>query len=144
MGALCYWVGRRLELLLQENSPNSPRVSLFSLFLFEKFLLLKPAAPYKEGPVLSHSPPLQLDRGLFFRPSSQTFPSWCPRSPWVLTFPVCLLLRPYSPPCDFKQPGLSQCCSNLVWQGRELLTWLSPKSPAADLGLGLQLPWSPC
>ena len=29
-----------------------------SLFIFEKFLLLNPAAPYKEGPVLSHSPPL--------------------------------------------------------------------------------------
>ena len=57
--------------------------------------------------------------------------------------PVC----PYSPPCDFKQPGLSQCCSSLVWQGRELLTWLSPRSPAAGLaglGLGLQLPCSTC
>ena len=39
-------------------------ISFFSLFLFEKFLLLNPAAPYSEGPVLSHSPPLQLDRGL--------------------------------------------------------------------------------
>ena len=36
-------------------------VSFFSLFPFEKFLLLDPATPYKEGPVLSHSPPLQLD-----------------------------------------------------------------------------------
>ena len=54
--------------------------------------------------------------------------------------------RPYSPPCDFKQPGLSWCCSNLVWQGRQLLTQLSPRSFAAGLvgmGLGLQLPWSP-
>ena len=42
-----------------------------------------------------------------------------------------LPLCPYSLPCDFKQPGLSQCCSSLVWQGRELLTWLSPRSPAA-------------
>ena len=33
-------------------------VSFFSLFLFEKFLLLNPAALYKEGPVLSHGPPL--------------------------------------------------------------------------------------
>ena len=39
-------------------------VSFFSLFLFEKFLLLNPATPYKEGPVLSHGPPFQLDRGL--------------------------------------------------------------------------------
>ena len=52
-------------------------------------------------------------------------------------------LHPYSPPCDFKQPGLSRCCSSLVWQGRELLTWLSPRSPAAGpagAGLGLQSP----
>ena len=38
-------------------------VSFFSLFLFENFLLLNPATPYKEGPVLSYSPPLQLDLG---------------------------------------------------------------------------------
>ena len=59
---------------------------------------------------------------------------------------VCLPLCPYSPPCDFKQPGLSQCCSSLVWQGREPLTLLSPRSPVAGLagtGLGLQLPCSP-
>ena len=56
----------------------------------------------------------------------------CTQSLWVLTAPVCLLLHPYSPPCDFKQPGLSQCCSNFVWQGSEPLMWLSPKSPAAD------------
>ena len=31
----------------------SPTVSFFSLFLFEKFLLLNPAAPYKEGLVLT-------------------------------------------------------------------------------------------
>ena len=31
------------------------------LFHFEKILLLNPATPYKERPVLSHSPPLQLD-----------------------------------------------------------------------------------
>ena len=37
------------------------------------------------------------------------------------------------PLCDFKHPGPSWCCSNLVWQGREPLTWLSPKNPAADL-----------
>ena len=43
-----------------------------------------------------------------------------------------LPLHPYSSPCDFKQPGLSRCCSSLVWQGRDLLTWLSPKSPATD------------
>ena len=41
-----------------------PQTAPKCLFLFEKILLLNPAAPYKEGPVLSHSPPLQLDRGL--------------------------------------------------------------------------------
>ena len=57
-----------------------------------------------------------------------------------------LPLHPYSPPCDFKQPGLSWCCSSLVWQEREPLTRLSPRSPVAGLagaGLGMQLPWSP-
>ena len=54
------------------------------------------------------------------------------------TVSVGLPLGPYSPPCDFKQPYLSLCCSNLVWQGRELLTQLSPKSPVADqAGSGL-------
>ena len=36
-------------------------------------------------------------------------------------------------PCDFKNPDSTWCCSNLVWHGRELLTWLSPKKPAVDL-----------
>ena len=46
---------------------------------------------------------------------------------------VGLPLCHYSPSCDFKQPGLSQCCSNLVWQGMEPLTRLSPKTPVAAL-----------
>ena len=50
-------VERRLELLLQGNSPKCPK----GLFLLGKILLLP---PYKERPVLSHSPPLQLDQGL--------------------------------------------------------------------------------
>ena len=33
---------------------------------------------------------------------------------------------------DFKHPGPSWCCSNLVWKGREPLTWLSPKNPVAS------------
>ena len=37
----------------------------------------------------------------------------------VPTVSMGLPLHPYSPPCDFKQPGLSQCCSSLAWQGRE-------------------------
>ena len=58
---------------------------------------------------------------------------------------IGLPLRPYSPPCNFKQPGLSQCFWGLVWQETEPLTPLSPRSPAADpagVGLGLQLPLS--
>ena len=53
-----------LELLLQKNSPNCQRVFPFVFtffFFFEKILLLSPAPLYKEGSVLSHSPPLQLD-----------------------------------------------------------------------------------
>ena len=58
----------------------------FSLFLSVKFLLLNPAATYKEGPVLSHSPPLQVDWGLSESgplmaqlstlPSQHTLPLW--------------------------------------------------------------------
>ena len=71
--------------------PKLPQnVSFFSLFLFEKILLLSPAAPYKEGPFLSHSPPLQLDLGLSGSgPGTaqlSTLPSWHPQSPWVYPF----------------------------------------------------------
>ena len=57
-----------------------------------------------------------------------------------------LALRLYCPPCNFKQPGISGCCSSLFWQGWEPLILLSPKSPEAcpaAVGLGLMLPWSP-
>ena len=77
---------------------------------------------YKEGPVLSHSPPLQLNHRLSRSGSHTTRLSTLPRQHPGL---VCLSLCPYSPPYNFKQPGLSWCCSSLVWQGRELLTWLS-------------------
>ena len=74
------WVERRLELLLQGNSQSAPE----GLFLFGKILLLNPAAQYKEGPVLSHSPPLQLYQGLSGSGSHMaqlsTLPSQCPRS----------------------------------------------------------------
>ena len=84
------WVWRRLEWLLQKNSPNCPQVSLFSLFLFEKFLLLNPATPYKEGPVLLHNPPLQLDRGLSrsgpITAQLSTVPSLHTWFPWVYHF----------------------------------------------------------
>ena len=106
-----------------------PQSAPEGLFLFEKFLLLNPAAPYKEGPVLSHSPPLQLYWDCLghgsTRPNSQL--SWA-GAHCLLVFTTLL---PYSPLCDLKQPGLSQCCSSLVWQGRESLTRLSPRSPGA-------------
>ena len=58
-----------------------PQSAPQGLFLFEKILLLNTATPYKEGPVLSHSPPLQLDWGLSWsgHHTSQlsTLPNWC-------------------------------------------------------------------
>ena len=73
-------------MLLQENSPKCPR----GLFLFEKILLLNSASPYKEGPVLSHSLPLQLDWGLSgsgpHMAQLSTLPSWGPQSLWVYHF----------------------------------------------------------
>ena len=65
-------------------------MSLFLTFSFEKFLLLKPAAPYKEGAVLSHSPPLQLDEELSgsgpITTKLSTLPIWCIGSLWVYYF----------------------------------------------------------
>ena len=63
---------------------------LQSVFLFDKILLLNSATPYKEGPVLSHSPPLQLDPGLSrsgtHTAQLSTLPSLCPQSWWVFHF----------------------------------------------------------
>ena len=120
-----------------------PQSAPKGLFLFDKILLLNPGTPYKERSVLSHSPPLQLEPDCLVRaPHGPTLNSPQPAP----TVSVGLPLHPYSPPCDLKQPGLSWCCSSLVWQGRDLSTWLSPRSPAAGpvgAGLGLQLPCSP-
>ena len=64
-----------------------PQSAPEGLFLFEKILLLNPATPYKEGPVLLHSPPLQLDWRLSgsgpHMAQLSTFPSQSPQSPWV-------------------------------------------------------------
>ena len=135
-------VERRLELLLQGNSPKCPRGSFSFWEKSSCSILWHP--PYKEGPDLSHSPLLQLGQGLSGSGlhTSLTFNSPRPAPAVSLGFP----LRPYSPPCDFRQPGLSQCCSGLVWQQRGPLTRLSPRSPAAgptQAGLGMQPPWSP-
>ena len=110
---------------------TAPEYLSFFFFTFsEKFLLLNPATPYKEGPVLSHSPPLQLDRGLSVSGPNTAQLSTLPS--WEHMVSVGLPLHSYSrAPRDLKQPGLSQCCSNLVWKGRGPLTWFSPSSPAA-------------
>ena len=67
-----------------------PHSALEGLFLFEKILLLNPDAPYKEGPVLSHSPPLQLDQGLSGSGPDMaqlsTLPGWHAQSQWVYHF----------------------------------------------------------
>ena len=106
-----------------------PKVPLRVFFFLRKYscsILLLPL--HKEGPVLSHSPPLQLDPDCWGQGS--TWPN-SQLSPGAHSLHVFTTLRPYSPPCDFKQPGLSRCCSSLVWQEREPLTQLSPRSPAA-------------
>ena len=44
----------------------------------------------------------------------------------------CASATSFIPPSDFKHPGPSWCHSILpVWQGRELLIWLSSKNPMA-------------
>ena len=124
---------RRPGWLLQENSPNSHPMTLFSLFLFEIFLLLKPATPY-EG-LASHIAQHSKQTGNYLGQGPPT-----PKSPQLASAvsvgtqrPCVFVTSSLFPPCDFKQQGLSPCCSNLVWQGREPLTRFSPKNPAADL-----------
>ena len=121
----------RLELLLQGNSPKCPRGS-FSFWEKSSCLILW-LPLYKEGPDLSHSPPLQLGRGLSRSGSHtaqlSTLLSQHLWSPWVFHFVLI-------PLPDFRQPGLSQCCSGLVWQQMGPLTWLSPRSPAAGPARG--------
>ena len=127
-------VERRLELLLQENSPNCPRVS-FSFWenpppqsccsiQGRACPLTQPTSPATLGTVwvrAPHGPTLN---------SPQPVPTVC----------VCLPFRPYSPPCDFNQPGLSWYCSILVWLGRKPLTGLFSRSPVAGpVGAGLGL-----
>ena len=53
---------RNLELLLQGNSPKCPRGSFSFWEKSSCWILWLPL--YKEGPDLSHNPPLQLCRGL--------------------------------------------------------------------------------
>ena len=120
-----------------------PQSAPEGLFLFGKILLLNPVAPSVQGgacPLTQPTSPAGSGTVRVRVAQVPTFNSPQPVSTVALGFP----LRPYSPPCDFRQPGRSQCCSGLVWQGRGPLTWLSPRSPAAGAGLGLQRPWSLC
>ena len=68
-----------------------PKVPPRVFFFLGKILLLNPwLPPYKEGPVLSHSPPLQLGQGLsrsgFHTAQLSTLLSQPSRSPWVFLF----------------------------------------------------------
>ena len=112
-----------------KKSPNSHQVPLFSLFVFENFLLFKPALQTSDWLLTQPNSPTRLGADRVRGLQCPTLPSWCPQSQWVHTTPVCLQ---FCPPCDFKCLGPSWCCSHLVWQGREPLTWLFPKSPAKD------------
>ena len=109
--------------------PKQPLSASFFLFHFEKFLLFKPATPFKG--LTSQTVQLSNQTGTIWVRVHHcpALLSWCPQSQWVHTVPTSSLL----PPCDFKKRGLFPCCSNLVWQGREPLTWLSSKNLAADL-----------
>ena len=87
---------KRLELLLQENSPKCPRGS-FSFWEKSSCSILW-LPPCKEGLVLSHSPPLQLVWGLSWSGSHvaqlSTLLSQRPHlwSPWVYHFVLVPLI----------------------------------------------------
>ena len=135
-------MGRRPEWLLQESSPNS-LVSLFSLFLFEKFFLLKPATLYKEGPVLSHRPPLQLDWGLSrLGPLKAGLHSLCECSPPLC---VCYFVLIPLPATSSNQvsPGAAQTLFGRGWSCWPGSLPRVLQQTRQVLGLWLQPPWSP-
>ena len=114
-----------------------PQTAPECLFLFEKILLLNPASQYKEGPVLSHSPPLQLDVGLSgsgpVTAQLSTLPS---QHPWSLVS-VCLphfVIIPL-PATSSNQVSLT-AAQPLFGRGRELLTPLSQESCCRPGGHG--------
>ena len=141
-GAPGSWVVRRLELLLQ----NSPKCTQ-GLFLFETILLLSPATPYKEGPVLLHSSPLWLDQECPGQGSTETnsqvspagvhglpcvyhtsslFPSLQPEA----TRPLLVLLNP-----SLAGEGAVNCSVPVVlWQAGRGWAWdCSCPGPCASL-----------
>ena len=106
-----------------------PQTAPESLFILGKILLLNPVAPSIPGRAcLLTQPSLQLDQDCPNQDPTQPNSQLSPASAHSLRgFTTSSLF----PSCDFKQPGVSRCYSSLVWQGRELLTRLSPRSPAA-------------
>ena len=113
------------------RSPQTATKCLFFLFLFLKISSYS-NLPSKQVTGFSHSPTLQPDQGLTRSGSvtAQLFPA-CIHSLGRCTLPLCVCHFVLIICCDFKHPGPSWLCSNLVWQGRKPLTWLSPKNPAA-------------
>ena len=86
------------------------------IFLFGKILLLNPAAPSIQGracPLTQPTSPARPGTEWVRVPHGPTLNSPQPAP----TVSVGLPLHPYSPPWDFKQPGLSWCCSSLVGSG---------------------------
>ena len=126
--------------MLQGNSPKCPRGSFYFWEKSSCSLLCLP--PYKEGPVLSHSPPLQLAQGL--SGSGSHMPNF------QLSLSSAPSLPGFSTSSLFPSLGLQATRSLTVLlrpclAGEGALTQLFPRSPAAGLavvGLGLQLPWS--
>ena len=116
-----------------------------SVFFLGKSSCSIPQLPlYKEGPVLSHSPPLQLDQGLSrsgpHTAQLSTLPSWHPQSPCVYhtssLFPSLCLQATRS-----LLVLLKPC---LEWEGaiNFAVSQESYSRPSRAEGLGLQSPWS--
>ena len=133
-------VERRLELLLQGNSPKCPRES-FSFWEKSSCLILW-LPPYKEEPVLSHSPPLQL--GQDCPGQDRTWPNFQLSSASACSLPG------FSTSSLFPSLRLQATRSLTVLlrpclAGEGAINWLSPRSPVAgpaQASLGLQRPWS--
>ena len=93
-----------------------PQSAPQGLCFFGKILLLNPAAPSLQGRACPLTQPTSPARPRTFRvraPHSSTL-----KSPQLAPMvSVGLPLRPYSPPCDFKQPGLSQADQALFGRG---------------------------
>ena len=129
-----------MELLLQESSPKCPRGS----FSLEENLPAQSCFPTqgRACPLTQPTSPARPETVWVRVPHGPTLNSPQPAPMVSVGLPLC----PYSPPYDLKQLALSWYCSSPVWQGREPLGQLSPRSPVvgpAGAGLGLQSPWSP-